>query len=165
MIRAERVGDGDAIHNVEVAAFGRDDEARIADDLRGSDAFIPELSLVAEDAGEVVGHVIVSRGHVAPSGEPILLLGPIGVLPERQGEGIGSALVEAALEGARRLGAPCVALLGSPAYYARFGFVHAEPLGLLPLAEWPSEAFQVAVVDPAGDVPQGRVVYPPAFGV
>jgi putative acetyltransferase len=165
VIRAERVGDEEAIHAVEVAAFGRDAEAKIADGLRRSDAFIPELSLVADEAGAVVGHVIVSRGHVAPSGEPILLLGPIGVLPERQGEGIGSALVEAALEGARRLGAPCVALLGSPAYYKRFGFVHAEPLGLLPLADWPSQAFQVAIVDPAADVPQGRVVYPPAFGV
>lgn len=165
MIRAERAGDEEPIHAVQVAAFGREDEAKIADDLRASDAFISGLSLVAEEAGVVVGHIIVSRGHVAPSGEPILLLGPIGVLPERQGEGIGSALVEAALEGARRLGASCVALLGSPAYYGRFGFIHAEPLGLLPLAEWPSEAFQVAVVAPAAAVPQGQVVYPSAFGL
>lgn len=165
MIRAESPGDHAAIHDVEVAAFGREDEANIVDGVRRSDAFIPELSLVAEDGGAIVGHVIVSRGHVEPSGEPILLLGPIGVVPSRQGEGIGSALVEAALAGARRLGASCVALLGNPAYYGRFGFVHAEPLGLLPLAEWPSTAFQVAVLDPGGGVPQGRVVYDDAFGI
>ena len=103
MIRTERAGDEVAIRAVETAAFGIDREAQIVDDLRGSDAYIPELSLVAEDGGAVVGHVIVSRGHVEPSGEPIFLLGPIGVVPERQGEGIGSTLVDAALAGARIL--------------------------------------------------------------
>ncbi|MGZ4441106.1 MAG: GNAT family N-acetyltransferase, partial [Gaiellaceae bacterium] len=144
MIRPERPGDEDAIRAVETAAFGRELEAKIVDDLRGSPAFIPDLSLVAEKDGKVVGHVLISRGSVDPSGAPILLLGPIGVDPERQGQGIGRALVEAALEGARRLGAPCVALIGDPALYERFGFVHAEPLGVLPPAGWPSRPFQVA---------------------
>ena len=163
MIRAERADDEDAIRSVETAAFGRELEAKIVDDVRASDAFVRDLSLVAEDGGDVVGHVLVSRGHVEPSREPILLLGPIGVLPERQGQGIGRALVEAALEGARRLGASCVALIGEPALYERFGFVHAEPLGILPPAGWPSRPFQVVVLDAEAQLPQGRVAFSDAF--
>ena len=163
MIRPERAADEDAIRAVETAAFGRDEEARIVDDLRASDAFIPELSLVAEDGGAIIGHVMVSRGHAEPSGEPLLWLGPIGVAPQRQREGIGSALVQAALAGAGELGAACVVLIGDPAYYSRFGFVQAEPLGLLPPEGWPSRAFQVAVLDPLRGIPSGRAVYDAAF--
>ena len=164
MIRTERAGDEDAIRAVEIAAFGRADEARMVDAVRAGDAYIPELSLVADDEGAVVGHVMVSRGHVDPGGDSILLLGPIGVVPDRQGEGIGSALVEAVLARARDLGAACVALIGDPAYYGRFGFVQAEPLGLLPPEGWPSPPFQVAVLDPARGAPGGRAVYHAAFG-
>jgi putative acetyltransferase len=165
VIRSERPGDEDAIRAVETAAFARNREPEIVDDLRAGDEYIPELSLVVEEQGALVGHVIVSRGHVEPSGDRILLLGPIGVVPERQGEGIGSALVEAALAGARDLGATCVVLIGSPAYYERFGFVQAEPLGLLPPERWgPSRAFQVAVLDSEAPLPQGRVVCSAAFG-
>ena len=163
MIRPERPGDEGAIHAVEKAAFGKELEPQIVDDVRASDAFVPELSLVHEDAGEIVGHVMVSRGHVEPSGDEILLLGPIGVTPERQGEGIGRALVEAALAGSRARGAACVALVGDPALYERFGFVQAEPLGVLPPEGWPSRAFQVAILDPDADLPQGRVVYSEPF--
>jgi putative acetyltransferase len=136
VIRPERPGDEDAIRSVQTAAFGRDDEAKIVDDLRAGNEYTPELSLVAEEQGVLVGHVMVSRAHVEPSGDRILLLGPIGVVSERQGEGIGSALVEAALAGARDLGATCVVLIGSPAYYERFSFLQAEPLGLLPPERW-----------------------------
>lgn len=163
MIRPERAGEAEAIHAVHRAAFGKELEPRIVDELRPTDAYIPELSLVAEDGGRVVGHVLVSRGHVEPGGDPILLLGPIGVLPERQGEGIGRALVEAALAGARALGAPCVTLIGDPALYHRFGFVPAEPLGIVPPASWPTHAFQVAVLGDEAELPQGRVVYSDAF--
>jgi putative acetyltransferase len=163
VIRPERAGDEAAIRFVETAAFGRELEAQIVDDIRESPAFIPDLSLVAEADGTVVGHVLISRGCVEPSGEAILLLGPIGVLPDRQGQGIGRALTEAALEGARRLGAPCVALIGDPALYERFGFVHAEPLGVLPPAGWPSRPFQVAVLDAEAELPHGRVAFGDAF--
>jgi putative acetyltransferase len=54
-------------------------------------------------------------------------------------------------------------LVGDPAYYSRFGFVQAEPLGLLPPSGWPSQAFQVAVLDPLRGVPAGRAVYNAAF--
>lgn len=163
MIRPERAGDAEAIYAVHLAAFGRKLEPQIVDDVRATKAYIPELSLVAENDGAVVGHVLISWGHVEPSGDVILLLGPIGVVPERQGEGIGRALVEAALAGARKLGGSCVALVGDPALYERFGFVHSEPLGILPPAGWPSRPFQVAVLDTEAELPQGRVVFCEAF--
>jgi putative acetyltransferase len=163
VIRPERAGDAAAIHAVHAAAFGRELEARIVDDVRGSESFAPELSLVAEDAGEIVGHVLVSWASLEASGRRVLLLGPIGVLPSRQREGIGGALVGAALAGARALGEPVVGLEGNPAYYSRFGFVRADALGLLPPEGTPDGAFQVAVVDEGAERPRGRVVYPPAF--
>ena len=86
------------------------------------------------------------------------------MLPERQGRGIGSALVRATLDAVRALGEPLLLLEGAPAYYGRFGFVRADALGLLPppqaLFDW---AFQVAVLDAQAPLPQGRVVYPPSF--
>jgi putative acetyltransferase len=83
VIRPERPGDENAIRAVETAAFGRDDEAKIVDDLRAGGEYIPELSLVVEEQGAIVGHVMLSRCHVEASGDLILLLGPIGVVPER----------------------------------------------------------------------------------
>ena len=94
----------------------------------------------------------------------LLQLSPLGVLPELQGRGLGSALVRASLDGARELGEPLLLVEGNPVYYGRFGFVRADELGLLPppeaLYDW---AFQVAVLDEAAQLPQGRVVYPPPF--
>jgi predicted N-acetyltransferase YhbS len=75
-----------------------------------------------------VGHAQFSRAWVGES--PVALLGPIGVHPESQRRGIGSALVRAGLGEAGRRGEPAVILLGDPAYYGRFGFVAASTFGL-----------------------------------
>jgi putative acetyltransferase len=156
VIRAATPDDDAAIHAVHLAAFGREYEARIPGEV---DAVI---SLVAEVDGEVVGHVLVSWFGLEGSEHGVLGLGPIGVLPASQGRGIGSALVRAALDGARDLGEPVVVLEGNPAYYSRFGFVRADELGLLPPPTAPDAAFQAAVLDEDA-LPRGRVVYPDAF--
>jgi putative acetyltransferase len=151
IIRRERPDDVDAIRGVHLAAFanprGRQEpvtaedtgmpppdpvEARLVDDLRAdAGAWLPELSLVAVGGtGEVIGHVVCTRGRVA--GAPVVGLGPIGVLPERQAAGVGSALMHAVLGAADALGEPLVALLGDPAYYRWFGFVTASDLGVTP---------------------------------
>ena len=106
-------------------------EARLVDALREDAGFLPHLSLVAELDDVVTGHVIVTRGWLEPVGAPVLGLGPLGVLPDAQGRGIGTALVHAVLAVAEAAGETLVALLGEPAYYGRFGFRAAEELGVM----------------------------------
>jgi putative acetyltransferase len=159
-------GDGDwpAILEVHRRAFADEDVPRIAAELRASAAYVAELSFVAVADARVVGHVMSTWSGLEGSEERLLQLSPLGVLPEWQRQGHGSALVRAAVDGARRSGEPLLLVEGNPAYYGRFGFVRADELGLLPPAEalydW---AFQVAVLDEDAQVPQGRVVYPPPF--
>lgn len=169
MIRQATDDDWAAILDVHRRAFGRDEEAGMADAVRASDGFVPALSLVAmaDDAKSVCqtqGHVLTSWVGLEGSERRLLQLGPIGVVPELQGQGIGSALVRGSLDAACAHGEPLVLLEGNPKYYSRFGFVRADELGLLPppeaLYDW---AFQVAVLDEAAPLPQGRVVYPPTF--
>lgn len=154
LIRRETPADHDAVDAVTAAAFDRGDGARAEEAdltraLRADAGFVPRLSLVADDAGEVVGHVICTRGDVA--GRPVLGLGPLAVRPDRQRGGVGSALVHAVLGAADALDEPLVALLGDPAYYSRFGFVLAATVGIVPPDPAWAPAFQVrtlAAYDP-----------------
>ena len=107
---------------------------------------MPELSLVAEEDGRIVGHVLVARGHLdPPAAEPleVLTLGPIGVVRERQRQGIGAALMERAIEAADARGAWAIVLVGHPTYYPRFGFEPARPVGLEPPGPWPDGPWMV----------------------
>lgn len=143
IIRRERRGDDKAIFAVQARAFGRDVEAQLVDDLRASDAWVPQLSLVALDDADIVGHVVCSRGRLEPGAHAVLGLGPIGVDPDRQGDGIGSALMHAVLGAADALGDAIVALLGNPAYYGRFGFAPSRTYDITPPnAAW-GDYFQV----------------------
>ena len=121
--------------------------------LRRDPCFVPELTLVAEEDGHIVGQITAATGTLTrPNGEqtPLLLFGPLGVLPDQQGRGIGSALLTAALERAQAQGFHAAVLTGAPAYYRRFGFetatlrgLHYE--GLDPAEECPF--FMVRVLD------------------
>ena len=167
MIRVAREDDWAAIPEIHRAAF-RDEEgdrvARLVEELRVSEWYEPELSFVAEEDGRVVGHVLNTWNTVAGSGARVLQLSPLGVLPEHQEQGHGSALVRASLDAVRARGEPLLLLEGNPKYYGRFGFVRADELGLLPPPECLHDgAFQIAVLDPAAELPQGRVVYTPPF--
>jgi putative acetyltransferase len=129
LIRRERAGDVDAVDAVHRAAFPTAVEAELLAALRADAGWRPELSMVAEGAtGDVVGHVACTDGRLGE--RPVLGLGPIGVLPDRQHGGVGSALLHAVLGGADALGEPVVVLLGSREYYPRFGFVPASSLGI-----------------------------------
>ena len=121
-IRPEEPRDIEAVRRVNQLAFGRDAEARIVDALR--DAGKVTLSLVADDDGDVVGHVLFSPITLqpAPPSFKALALGPLAVLPERQGQGIGSRLVRLGVAQCLRDGADAIFLEGSLAYYSRFGF-------------------------------------------
>lgn len=165
-MRVRRSTDDDwpAILDVHRRAFGGEVEPRMADAVRRSDGWVPELSLVAELDGVVAGHVLTSWVGLEGSSRRLLQTGPIGVLPEHQGRGLGSALMRATLDAVRALGEPLVLLEGDPGFYGRFGFVRADEHGLVPppeaLYDW---AFQVAVLDDSAPLPRGRVVYPPTF--
>jgi putative acetyltransferase len=136
-----------AARAVQVAAFRRFDatdepvEAALLDALRVCDGWLPALSIVAETDDAVVGHVVTTRGFVGDV--PVLGLGPIGVLPAYQGRGVGLALVHATIGAAEALGEPLIALLGSTAYYARFGFVPSTAVGVTAPDEAWGDAFQV----------------------
>src|SRR5918998_5499342 len=139
LIRREIPSDAATIRAVTAAAFataphsapsveadGSPGEATLVGWLRADSSWIPELSMVAWLDGQVIGHIVCTRAQVG--GAPALLLGPLSVLPDHQRAGVGSALMHAVLGAADALGESVVALVGDPAYYARFGFVAAREL-------------------------------------
>lgn len=131
IVRSEREADTAAIRWVNEAAFGRPAEADLVDALRSAGAMID--SLVAEEAGVVVGHILFSPATLISHSEPefpIAALGPMAVLPARQGRGVGSQLVRAGLDVCRAAGYDLVIVLGHLEYYPRFGFQPAPPLGI-----------------------------------
>ena len=98
-VRAEVEGDFNAIDVVNLSAFEGEAEAQLVSELRGSEGFIPDLSLVAELNGRIVGHIVLSRVKlVSESGErEVLALGPMSVVPSQSHRGIGTELMDAAL--------------------------------------------------------------------
>lgn len=163
-MRADRPSDARDVWTVHEAAFGRPDEARLAARLRQEAS--PLVSLVAEQAGRVIGHVLFSpvtlegdhpspaatssvpsaRANAAPArSEPQASvvaggLGPVGVLPDAQGLGTGAALIRAGIAACRALDWRILFVLGDPAYYVRFGFGLAAPHRL----HYASHAFDAA---------------------
>jgi putative acetyltransferase len=164
-IRPEAKEDYEAVAEVTAAAFGQDDEARLVEAIRASAEYVPELSLVAEDEGRIVGHVMYSYSTLEGSDARLLQLSPLSVVPDRQGEGIGAALTRESLRLADERGEPLVLVLGHPTYYPRFGFRRASTLGLeAPNPDWPDEAFMAAPLGAYDPSLRGRVTFAPAFG-
>ena len=167
-IRTERPADLPAIDQVNVAAFGRPDEARIVAALRDAAGFDPALSLVATVDGRPVGHLLLTPVTIAGEAEfdDVVALAPMAVLPALQRRGIGSGLVRAGLELARARGPPAGLVVGPPEYYPRFGFVPASRFGIRPPFEVPDEAFLAREVAPGGLAGvAGTVKYPPPLAV
>jgi putative acetyltransferase len=162
-VRSERVGDHDAIGRVNELAFDQPAEADLVDELRGSDAWLPELSLVAERDGEVVGHALFTIAAL-DSGAEILSLAPMSVLPEHQRSGIGAAMVREGLERARATSYPLVAVLGHAEYYPRVGFEPASAYGITTPYDVPDEVWMVLLLPGYDPSIRGEIVYPPAFG-
>lgn len=140
-IRPEQPADATAIAEVTRLAFtdgGGVRENEMIGEIRASGRFLPDLSLVAEVEGQVVGHVIVApaelRGDPEHPERPrrVLLLGPLSVLPEFQRRGIGSALMRSVLARLCGRSEPMVVLWGHEEYYPRFGFRRAAEFGLRP---------------------------------
>jgi putative acetyltransferase len=162
-VRVERAEDARAVAWVLEAAFGRPGEAHMVDAIRASEGHVPELAFVAEDDGEVVGHVMLSYVALAGSDRQLLELAPLAVAPERQREGIGSALTRAALAAADTRGEPLVLVLGHPGYYVRFGFRRSDEFGLEPPQPAWHAAFMAVPLAAYDSSIRGRVVFPPSF--
>jgi putative acetyltransferase len=169
LIRRETEPDVDSIRAVTAAAFASrrppgqiPPEARLIDELRAGPAWFPALSLVAvTPAGEVIGHVLGTRGHVGQ--DPVIALGPLAVRPDHQRHGVGSALVHAVLGAADALGEPLVALLGDPAYYRRFGFELSSVYQITPPVPHWQPHFQVRVLSAYQPRLRGPFTYPEPF--
>lgn len=165
IVRPETPADHEAVGRLLVEAFGGPAEARLVELLRASPAYVPELALVAELDGAVVGHILFSVVAVAAQTDtPALALAPMAVAPDHQRAGIGTALVRAGLERAEARPEAAVIVLGHPGYYPRFGFVPASGFGIEPpWPDIPDDAFLVRPLPAYTEACRGVVVYDPAF--
>lgn len=163
IVRPETPADSKAIRAVHLTAFPTSAEADLVTRLH--EDYDSEISLVAEQGGEVVGHVMLSRMSVSGGGQAFraLGLGPVGILPGAQGSGVGSELIRAALAIAGTLGEEVVFVLGDPDYYTRFGF-SAEAAA--PFASpYSGPCFMALWLRPPPAAPtSGSAAYAPAFG-
>jgi putative acetyltransferase len=167
VIRIEQASDHDAVASVHRAAFGGkhgETVAELVGDLRRDDP--DALSLVAEEDGRVVGHIMVSRALLdAPQRlVPARTLSPLGVTPEWQRRGIGTALIAAALRRTDEQDVPLVFLEGDPRYYSRAGFAPATEHGFRkPSLRIPDPGFQVMRLSAYEPWMTGTLVYPDTF--
>ena len=173
IVREQQADDYEAIRHVYAEAFRRPGfrppqnpgsvppEVDLFEALWEAGDAIPEFSFTALADGRVVGHVTASQATVAT--DSVVAVGPIGVLPEHQDMGIGSALMDALLTAADVARVPLIALLGSPLYYSRFGFRPAKELGVIPPEpEW-GDAFQARPLTAYTESVAGRFQYASAF--
>lgn len=161
-IRSETSADVAAVHAVIATAFqgkpySDGSEPAVMEALRAAGAAV--VALVAEEAGEVVGQVAFSPVTIDGRASAWHCLGPIAVRPDRQGAGIGNALIVSGLERLRELGSAGCVLLGDPGYYRRFGFRAGTGLRA---PGYPAEYFMALPFGP--DAPAGIVAFHPAFG-
>lgn len=163
VIRSETADDVRAITEVTVAAFetleiSNHTEQFIIAALRATQALT--VSLVAEVADRVIGHIAFSPVTISDGTRNWYGLGPVSVLPAHQRQGIGAALIRAGLSRLKDIHARGCCLVGHPAYYGRFGF--QNPVGLAHVGV-PPEAFFALSFD--GQMPQGIVAFHEAFAV
>jgi putative acetyltransferase len=161
LVREPKFRDFEAIHEVETAAFGRELEADIARRVREEGEVLAEL--VFEEAGEITGHIVMSRTTTDPPGRRIAALGPVAVRPDAQARGVGAILCRAGIEAVKAAGAEAVVVLGHETYYPRFGFSHAAAANIVsPYAHL--AAFMALELTPGALAGPVTVNYPRAFG-
>ena len=173
IVREQHADDYEAIRHVYAEAFRRPRfrqaqspgsvplEVGLFEALWEAGDAIPEHSFTALTDGRVVGHVTASQATVAT--DPVVAVGPIGVLPDHQGTGIGSALMDALLAAADAGDVPLIVLLGAPQYYSRFGFRPAMELGVIPPEPQWGDAFQARPLTAYTGSVTGRFQYASAF--
>lgn len=133
IIRTECEKDYNDVFKLNYEAFrNREDEPKLIERIRLSPQFIPDLSIVAEKNGEIVGHILLSKAEVINDdcNHEVIVLAPIAVKPSLQKQGIGGLLIQEGLNRCKDLGYGMVLLIGHPTYYPKFGFKPARGFGL-----------------------------------
>lgn len=167
LIRQENEKDHQVVHDVIQSAFENmgeaiGDEQDLVNRLRKSQAFIPELSLVAECEGKVVGHILFTKIKIG--NHPSLALAPVAVIPEFQKRGVGGKLIQEGHRIAKELGYDSVILVGHPSYYPRFGYRPASLWKITAPFEVSDEAFMAMELKVGGlDGVSGEIEYAKEF--
>jgi len=170
-IRQEREKDHETVEKLIAAAFKEveysdQSEHFLVRKLRKSEAFIPELSLIAIFNEEIVGHILLTKISIENDEDSFesLALAPVSVLPEFQKKGIGGKLIQAGHRIARSFGFKSVILIGHATYYPRFGYKKASTFGIQLAFEVPDENCMAIELAENGLVKvNGTVRYPRAF--
>ncbi|KYG57892.1 GNAT family N-acetyltransferase [Planococcus maritimus] len=156
IIDQEQASEFEAVEALIRQAFAGEElsdqtEHQLVKRLRTSKAYVRELSLTAKRSnGELLGHIMLTKAQILGGQKAFdtLALAPVSVLPEHQGKGIGSALINASLKRAKQLGFSSVIVLGHPAYYPKFGFERASRWNIRAPFEVPEEAFMAIELVP-----------------
>lgn len=137
IIRQEKQKDFEDIYNLVKVAFqtakvSNGTEQDFVNQLRNSGNYIPELALVAQESGKLIGHIMLTKNYISNSGfkTETLLLAPISVVLEYRNKGVGSKLIEESFEAAKSMGYKSIVLVGDPAFYSRFGFKKSVDFGI-----------------------------------
>lgn len=170
-IRQETIKDQEEVFSViksafENAEYADDSEQFLVERLRKSDAFVPELSIVAEIDGKIVGHILLTKLKIKNKSSEFdsLALAPVSVLPEFQGKGIGGKLILESHKKAKELGFKSIVLLGHENFYPRFGYKQADYYGIeLPFEAPKENCMVIELVDNGLKGVTGMVEYPKEF--
>jgi putative acetyltransferase len=163
IIRPEVRGDYPVVYAVNASAFETPAEANLVEVLRVEAH--PYISLVAEESGEIVGHILFTPVELSGHTDlRIMGLGPVAVMPEQQKKGIGSALIKAGLKSCKYLGYGAVIVLGHKNYYPRFGFTPSVQYSITSEFDVPPEVFMVVELVPGYlQGAEGIIKFHPAF--
>lgn len=137
------------------------DEHNLVERLRNSNAFVPELSLIAEYQNEIIGHILFTKVKVGKNTQ--LALAPLTVSVKYQRQGIGGKLINEGHRIAKDLGYEYSILLGHPSYYPRFGYMPAKNFGIISPFDVPEEYFMAINLQGKSTKLNAIVEYPKEF--